>query len=225
MIMGKRPGRGARLLLCAACAGLLSGHALPVRAAEPAYVYTYEFGEICDFTYTESHGVGIYSDDQAKTELFTGFLDKLPEKLLKQFSGQVFFFAAKPVNRYVRYDTGDPGFKGLGSLYNFGVLEGLTGMYDTNYNQLDVQSGLPDDAFLMTVAHEMGHRYKVLTGGSLPDGCIGTVQVLTNMLSPLHNGSHISGENEAYAEAFAFYCLHNDELKAALPNVWGMFGE
>lgn len=78
MIMGKRPGRGARLLLCAACAGLLSGHALPVRAAEPAYVYTYEFGEICDFTYTESHGVGIYSDDQAKTELFTGFLDKLP---------------------------------------------------------------------------------------------------------------------------------------------------
>ena len=154
-----------------------------------------------------------------------GFWISCPEKLLKQFSGQVFFFAAKPVNRYVRYDTGDPGFKGLGSLYNFGVLEGLTGMYDTNYNQLDVQSGLPDDAFLMTVAHEMGHRYKVLTGGSLPDGCIGTVQVLTNMLSPLHNGSHISGENEAYAEAFASYCLHNDELKAALPNVWGMFGE
>lgn len=225
MIMKKRPGRGARLLLCAACVGLLAEQSLPVHATEPAYVYTYEFGETCDFMYTESHGMKIYSDNQAKAELFTGFLDKLPEKLLKQFSGQVFFFGEKPVNRYVRYDAGDTRFKGLGSLYNFGVLEGLTGLYDTNYDQLDVQSGLPDDAFLMTVAHEMGHRHKVLTGGSLPDGCIGAVQGLTERISPLHNSSHISDENEAYAEAFAFYCLYNSELKAVLPDVWEMFGE
>lgn len=198
---------------------------MPVYAAEPDYVYTYEFGEVCSFAYTESHGMKIYSDNQAKTDLFVGFLDGLPDSLLSKFQGQVFFFGEKPVNRYIRYEGNDLLFKGLGSLYNFGVLEGLTGMYDTNYDQVAVQSGLPDDAFLITVAHEMGHKHKVLTGGLLPEGCIGTVQGLTDRLSPLHNSKHIGDESEAYAEAFAFYCLYGGELKAALPEVYAMFGK
>lgn len=216
--MSVRKKAGA--LLFAAAFGLSF---MPVYATKPEYVYTYEFGDVCDFTYTESHGMKIYSDNQAKTDLFISFLDKLPEKLSKQFSGQVAFFAEKPVNRYIRYTNNDLRFRGLGSLYNFGVLEGLTGMYDTNYNQIDVQSGLPDDAFLITAAHEMGHKHKVLTGKKVPENCIKAIQGLTERLSPLHNSQHIADENEAYAEAFAFYVLHNDELKAALPDVHAIF--